>query len=355
MKSHQNTFKTINHEVVIKHPGEEDSVRAILTERQNEAGLPVGYSMNVFSVICLEEVCKIIPVKLFWNNIGVYERYELEAGKTLEKYEADLFEPQDYEKLNYILADDNSPFKDVYYDDILTAPDEHGEEGVDALSGATALELDDKDTVRGAALTCFTLWHWANGEVVSIIKNQTGKSVSLEQLKMFILNENNTYFHIALKELINRNIYSKEVLNTVIKKVLKTPSLTNSAFKYVDKALQENYFYAVNRLFFEGGKIHRLAAIKSLVDTDYSIEKAYLDNFGKQLTQVDSYQEVAALLDLLELKNKNSASVIETAIQLLDEDFLKARKAYWVLKTKSLTPTQQARVDKFYEKYQSRL
>lgn len=341
--------------MVIKHPGEKEPVKAILEEVQNENGLPIEYIMDVYSVICLEEVCKIIPVKLYWNAVGVYKKYELAEGETLEKYEADLFEPEDYIKLQSVLSDDYSPFKEVYIDEILTVPDEHGNEDVDAVSGATALELDEKDTVKGAALTCFTLWHWANGDVVSIIKNQTGVSASEEQLREYISHENNVYFHIALEELQNRDLFTKPIIETIIKKVLKDDTLLRTSFNYLKKASPELYFYAAKRLFFEGGKEQKLAAIISLRAINYEIPDAYLDNFSSEINKLNSYQEVSVLLGLMESKNQNSKTVIENVLPLLNADFLIARRAYWFLSNQKLNDEQQRVVNHFHERYQSKL
>ncbi|WP_303317284.1 hypothetical protein Q4Q34_01615 [Flavivirga abyssicola] len=354
-KLEQNTYKIVSHEVTVKHPGEKEPVKTILEEIQNEEGLPIEYTMNVYSVICLEEVCKIIPVKLYWNAIGVYKKYELAEGETLEKYEADLFESKDYIKLQSILANDDSPFKDVYIDEILTVPDEHGNEDVDAVSGATALELDEKDTVPGAALTCFTLWHWANGNVISIIKNQTGLSASDQQLQDYILHENNAYFHIALRELQNRSLYTKPVIDTIIKKALKDNTLLRTVFNYLKITSPELYFYATKRLFFEGEKEQKLAAIQSLRKTNFDIPSSYLDGFSSEISKLSSYQEVSLLLGLMENKNPNSKVVIENVFPLLETNILIARRSYWFLKNQELNLEQSKQLQAFYEKYKSRL
>lgn len=355
LKTNQRSYKTIPHEVVIKHPGEKEPVKTILEEIQNEEGLPIEYTMDVYSVICLEEVCKIIPVKLYWNAIGIYKKYELEKGETLEKYEADLFEPEDYIKLQSILSNDDSPFKEVYIDEILTVPAEHGNEDVDAVSGATALELDKKDTVPGAALTCFTLWHWANGDVVSKIKKQTGLSASEEQLQEYILNKNNAYFDIALTALQNRDSYTKPVMNTIIKKVLKDDTLLRASFNYFKKAPPELYFYSAERLFFEGGKEQKLAAIQSLREIDYEIPNNYLNGFSSEISKLNSYQEVSLLLGLMESKNNNSKTVIKNVLPLLDADFLIARRSYWFLKNQLLSKEQQEKLKTFFEVNKNRL
>ena len=39
LKTNQESFKTISHEVIINHPGEKEPVKTILNEIQNKEGL----------------------------------------------------------------------------------------------------------------------------------------------------------------------------------------------------------------------------------------------------------------------------------------------------------------------------
>lgn len=355
LKSSQSPVKIMSHQITIKHPGEETPVNTILEEIKTSEGLTVEYTMDVYSVICLKGVCKVILVKLFWNAVGEYKKYELAKGKTLEKYEADLFEPKDYVKLQNILSDNNSPFKEVYYDEILDVPVEHGNEDVDAVSGATAIQLDEKDTVPGAALTCFTLWHWANGEVVSKIKAFTGASSSKDQLKDFILHENTAYFEIAIVELQKRKLYSKDFVDSVIQKILLDNTLLRTGNIYFNELPLDFYLYATERFFLEGGKEHKISIIQWLRETSMQIPHSFLDKLSSEMPRLDSYQEISLILDLLETKNKNSQMVLENTIPLLEADFLMARRVYWFLKNQKLNAEQLKTLELFYQKNKNRL
>jgi hypothetical protein len=346
--------KTIQHKIVVHHPGEKVAVTVILNQNIDENGLPIAYYMDVESVICLEQVCKVIPVRVFWNNIGEYQKYTLEDGATLEKYEDDFFEIQDYSKLQSILSNKNSPFKDVYLDEILTVPHVN-ETNADAVSGATALELDEKDTVPGAALTCYTLWHWANGEIVQIIKEITGKSVSNQQLQGFLVDKNQTYYYIALKDLERRESYTKTVVNIIINRVLKDEFLLKSTFNYLKNSPSEIYFLASKEVFMKGETAQKLAVIKSLQSIHFQISKTYLDTLSNEVSKLNSYQEVSFFLDLIDAKNSNSKEVIENVFQLLKSDFIVARRAYWFLKKENLTAIQQNGIDDFYQKNKNKL
>ncbi|QVY65630.1 hypothetical protein [Polaribacter sp. Q13] len=348
-------YKTIQHKIEITHPGEKEAVTIILIQNIDENGLPISYYMDVQSVICLEKVCKIIPVRIFWNDIGEYQKYELEEGATLEKYEDAVFESQDYLKLQTILANVNSPFKDVFIDEILTVVDKHSDEDTDAVSGATALELDEKDTVPGAALTCFTLWHWANGDIVQKIKEITGESVSEQQLKVFLVDENQAYFKIALHDLERRKNYTTPFIKVITKRVLEEEILLKSTFAYIEKAPANIYFSATEEVFVKGKTAQKLAAIRSLKLINYKVSSSYLDRLSNQIPKLSSYQEVSFFLDVIQAKNPISKKVVENVLPLLKSDFITARRAYWFLKNQQLSATQKELLQNFEKENKSSL
>ena len=347
-------FKEIKHEVTIQHPGEKEPIISTLVEVQNSDGLPIHYYMDVKSVICLAEVCKVIPVTIFWNAIGEYQHYKLQKEATLEKYEADKFESEDYTKLHSILTNKNSPFKDVYIDEIWTVPSSLNDD-VDAISGETILELDEKDTVKGAALTCYTLWHWANGEIIQHIKNTTGNSASNAQLKQFITHENKTFFNIAIKELKQRKLYTMVFATVIVKRVLKNKTDLKTALSYIETTPTEIYLTSLSEVFTNGEKEHRLQAIHSLKQYDSIIPTSYLDKLTATFSTIQSYQEITLLLELMEKKNSNSTTIIKNTMPLLNGNFLIARRAYWFLKTQTLTNEQSSILNKFYKKNKEKL
>ena len=346
--------KKNQHKISINHPGEKGPVNIILHQVLDENDIPVQYYMDVTSVICLEEVCKVIPVRLFWNNLGEYQKYELEKGATLEKYEDDLFDKEDYPKLHTILANSDSPFKEVYIDEILKVVDEHDEES-DAVSGATALELDEKDTVPGAALTCYTLWHWANGEIVQKIKNITGKVLSENQLKRALKDNNRAYFEIGIKELENRKNFSNSFVDIIVREVLIDETLCKSTFAYLEKASSKTYFEATKQIFTKGGKGQKLAAIRSLQYSKHQPSTKYLDVLSDEILSMKSFQEVSFFLNLMQTKNPKSKKVTNNVFDLLTSDFIIARRAYWFLKNQETTASQEEKLNQFYKKHKNSL
>lgn len=350
----QEKFISISHEVVVNHPGEKSPSTVVLIEVRDSNGLPLEYYMDVESVICLEAVCKVIPVRIYWNNIGVYQRYELDNNGTLEKYKADLFEPEDYKKLDSILANPASPFKEVYINDILTVVNELSE-GVDAISGATALELDEKDTVPGAALTCFTLWHWANGEIVSIIKNLTGEAVTNQQLMAFLQNMDDTYYYLVLEQFAKRGIYADEYFDHVLERAKDNAVLIRPTIGYIESAPEEVYFMAIKRLLGIGNHSQKIAALKSIQNIEHVPSIDYLNSLATNISKLDSFQEIAAFLELMEIRGNNSEMLINNILPLLDKDILLARRSYWFLSSVPLNAEQKKKVDNFFAQNKDRL
>ncbi|WP_066218975.1 hypothetical protein [Formosa haliotis] len=354
-KYHQSGVKPILHTLSIKHKGEELPMQVSLYEVKNKQGIPDYFYMDVESVICLESVCKVIPVRLFWNALGEYQKYELAEDAALEKYKDDFFDADDYLKLNRILANKHSPFKEVYLDEILTVVGELNTDEVDAISGATALELNEEDTVPGAALTCFTLWHWAQGEINSKIKTITATTVSNKELLAFLEDENKDYVELALKEIEQRNIYEHVFVNQAVSQGLAHSDLIPEAIQYLETAPSDIYFSALKQLFDAGGNLQKIAVLKSIQNTIYQPNKDYLDAYSFAVNKLKSFQEFSGFFELMEARNPKSEVVIQNVFPLLNRDFLIARRTYWYLKSKALTPKQQQKIQAFYTENMQRL
>lgn len=346
----------IFHDVKVQHPGKgKDNIEeAILVEIQNKKGISVAYYMDVESVICIQKVCKIVPVRIYWNAIGEYQQYEMEEGITLEKYEADIFEEQDYIKLNSILANINSPFKEVNVDEILKVPDETHND-IDAVSGATAIELDEKDTVPGAALTCYTLWHWANGEIISVIQDFTAQSFKASNFESYLVSAKGQQQLFALEKLAAKKLFNKALVKNAIDEVSKNEILLKPTINYMEQADEKIYFSALEQLFLEGNNKQKIAVLTSLLNTTKIVSKKQLDRLSRYTLNLDSFQAVSVYLRLMNQKNANSSVVIKNTWPLLEDDMLIARNAYWFLKKQDITVAQQEILKDFQQKHKDQL
>ncbi|TYA89219.1 hypothetical protein [Seonamhaeicola marinus] len=348
-------IKTKSYQVTINHPGENHPIALTLNQVLDSNEVALEYYADVKSVICLEEVCKIISVRIFWNNLGEYLRFSLEKGATLEKYKADFFELDDYVKLQHILSNIHSPFRDVLYHEILIRPDEHGTEDIDAVSGATALVLNKEDTVPGAALTCYTLWHWANGDIKNIIKNITSQTASEAQLLNFLTDENRAYFELMIDELISRKLYTSYLVDTVFIEVLKNDELLGKGFLYINELPKSLYLKVIYKFYSQTKTNIRLEVIKSLKDIEYDISDDFFEQLSNEINEFMTFQEVSNLLDLFQQRKAKTPTLIQNIMKLLSKDILTSRRAYWFLKTIKLSSNQEKVVNEFYKKNKKRL
>lgn len=346
----------IKHKIPVHHPGKgDDNMECVeLVEVQNKNGFSTTYYMNVESVICIKNVCKVVPVRIYWDNIGAYKKYELEEGVTLEKYEADFFEKEDYIKLQHVLSNENSPFKNVKVDEILTVPDETHND-VDAVSGATALELNEEDTVPGAALTCYTLWHWTYGDIQSIIRNLTGVSMSSRDFKTLLLNENLDLKLFSIEQLTATNLYKKKLVEEVIQQTSLNAKLLKSTINYFEKSPAKTYFSGMINLFDLGNKQQKIAVLSSFLNTKFQMPKGYLDSLSNRVTSFTSYQEISIFLRLMKSKNSNSNNVVKNVFPLLDSEFIIGRSVYWFLKNQELTLEEKEVLKGFQQKHKDQL
>ena len=123
---------------------------------KEKEGAADQFYMDVKTVVCGDSQCRIDTVRIFWDELGMYDRLVLPKGIQLEKAEGEHFDQADYKKLDAILADKNCSLKEVYKEEVVGT---EATEGVDGISGATII-LNNKDYVKGAVWTCYTLWHW---------------------------------------------------------------------------------------------------------------------------------------------------------------------------------------------------
>lgn len=355
VKNQYSDVKIKSYQVTVNHPGEKQPITLLLNQVLDSKEYPIEYYADVKSVICLEQVCKTIAVRVFWNDLGDYLRFELEKGATLEKYKADFFEPEDYVKLQYILSNTDSPFKDVFYHEILTEPEEHGTGDIDAVSGATSLVINEEDTIPGAALTCYTLWHWANGDVKNIIKNITSKTASEAQLLHFLTDENRAYFKLAIDELISRKLYTSYLVDTVFIEVLKNDELLSKGFLYINELPKSLYLKVIYKFYSQTKTNVRLEVIKSLKGIEYDISDEFFEQLSNEINEFKTLQEVSNLLDLFHQRKAKTPTLIQNIMKLLSKDILISRRAYWFLKTIKLSSNQEKVVNEFYKKNKKRL
>lgn len=349
--------EVVDHKVVVSHPAfEEGTSKDFVLKEIRRKNNPSEFYLDVESVICIDHLCKIVPVRLFWNTYGEYVSYELDKGVRLEKGEGEPFNEEDYQLLQKILMDRNSPYKDISYYEI-THEKVVGEGQVDAVSGATETVLKNGETVVGAAWTCFTLWHWANGEIVQEVQRISGSFLTTQQIITGLGATNPKHQKFVLHELIRRNAYTQPLLDALVKIAPKASKEVNRlAIEYVENAPRELYIETMKQLYSKGSDANRILFLNSIA----SVEKIGNPDFYNTLTidiaNLKSFQEIDLILNILEYAKSNDPTILDRVTLLLDNSsFIIARKAYWFLAYKKLSNVQKNNIQEFYNQNQDRL
>lgn len=344
------------HLITVNHPafGKDDPNQFYLEELRQDSNSLEGYFLDAESVICVDHSCKIVPVRMFWDPLGNYQKYELEKGVILEKKEGKPFLPEDYERLHEILQDNSSPFSGLTYYEI-THEKVIGEGDVDGMSGATAILLDEEKTVLGGAWTCYTLWHWAHGETVQEIQRITGAAASVEELKLHLMSYENQRQIFALNELIKR----EEVDPTIVAHVIKLgqdSKINSKIFKkvldYLEQAEAEIYHRNIKQLLIHNSADRRKLLWNSLMTFPMHPPVNYFDRIIKHVLDSKDYQEMDLFLNILQQKKATTPFVTHQLIPLLKEEFsILSRRVYWFLSQQKLTDSQTSVLQTYYKRY----
>ncbi len=147
-----------------------------------------GYYMDVDSVVCADATCDVVTVRLHFDALGAYERYELPSGGNLTKAGDKPFSAADHQRLHQLLSDPHSAMKSVAWDQITVPTTADAGARLDGLSGATVLSKQNL-VVAGAAYTCCTLWHWSHDEVVDVIRDMTSQASDQQDLLRYLKSE----------------------------------------------------------------------------------------------------------------------------------------------------------------------
>ena len=358
--------KTVPHQVALRHPGTPLAKPAAYTLYQirDQKGFPTGYRMVVDSVICLENRCEVINVTLHWDALGGYQRYELEKGKVLEKgapdekpkpflekdasYKGIPFTAADYKKLDQILSDDRSILRTQKLRDMSAAPDDAD---VDGITGATPKAIKDA-VVEGASLTCFQLWHWANGEIVQTAKELTHLSCSEELLHSFLLSGKPRFVLFALEHLTRHKLYSPSIVKEV-NKVMRDGDLDQiePSRAYLKEALPEVQYYDHLAVMFNESDSKRRIQLLELLEQETKLPGTLFDKMSEALPGMTTYYELHRLLRLFEKHKHVSQHMHKQASRLLEHDnFFMARRAFWHLEKQSLDEGTKNRLQAFRDK-----
>ena len=346
---------TIKHTVKIHHPGIglTNSVKKALIQIKGKGDEADEFYMDVKTVVCGDSQCRIDTIRIFWNELGFYDRLVLPAGVVLEKAEGEHFSSEDYQKLDKILANKNCSLKEVYKKELVGR---ETTEGIDGISGATIIIHND-DYVKGAVWTCYTLWHWVNGKVFSIIRNITGDDRSTEELHAFLKQTALKPKIFALEQLIRHKNYQAETLSLVLQQgTTEDYQLHKLILQYLEYAPHDYYASSFKTLLKNVIPHQRQLYLSTLLKTHQQLPKPFFETISLQLPTWQDYPSIHLFLKILEEKATVSPAILQAIFPLLDnKNFIVARRAYWFLNEQKLSERQAERLKVFQVENKERL
>ena len=142
--------------------------------RETSDGTPKSFYQHFSTGVCFDNQCRPLDIILHWSISGRYLGFEMPKGEFLSKTDHDPFSRKEYLQLSEILSDDDLPFKDIQYHELMNQP-ESSTESADAISGATSERIKDI-VVKNAAYTTYKLWKLVYGESQKFIEQYTRKT-----------------------------------------------------------------------------------------------------------------------------------------------------------------------------------
>lgn len=136
-------------------------IKLNLKAHYSESKQLTGFYADIVSYPCHDSVCEIMRIRLHWDLLGRYLKFELKPKHRLSKKDHKPFTKAEYFKLHCILLDQNSYFRYVPESQLIKHNTEAGAYKLDAVASATVNDRNIK-TVDGAVKTCYTLWQIAN-------------------------------------------------------------------------------------------------------------------------------------------------------------------------------------------------
>ena len=338
---------------------EEPKRQYTLNAHPDAEGFPSGYSMQLVNKVCLDDVCKLVEVTLYWDAMGFYERLEYPERRPLTKVEHDPFTPADYEKLDSILKDRKSILNDHSLGFLATEGDDSDsaeDDDLDGVSKATPGAVKEA-VVKDAAWTTWVLWKYANTEIVPLLQAMTESRCSPEYLQRLLDSKDWRKIKFALHYLLKQKPVTHQYLDDVAT-LLPSADIDHIelAMEYIQQASPDkNTGY--RKLIGALGALDEYNAglVIELLESDEKLDEEILEELTSSLEQQD-YYPIHLALRLVESRNFFSEEVEANLVKLLQsKDFFIARRASEFLSGQKLSASAKMDLQAFEEKHADRL
>ena len=206
--------KVYQSKKMLSFPSKDTLVEHQLELLQDEGGEPLLFFSRINTPVCIDNICKPMDIKIYWNLVGEYVGYDTLGRFPLTKFDHDLFEGVDYEKLHRLLLDKHSILERKEMSDLFD-PNSQPEKQVtyqgvevDAATGATKKEIKES-VVEGALYSCYTIWHLVHGSVVDSMKQVLEDMASPSLMNRFLYSSHEDYQFYAVREM-NEEMFIEE-------------------------------------------------------------------------------------------------------------------------------------------------
>jgi len=337
----------------------------------DEQGFPAGYALTFTTHVCVDEQCREVTVTMHWAALGYYQRLEYPADAPLTKKKHVPFSPEDYSRLDQILRDRDSilgsqplevfgpivsPGLPQVAAGVAGGGEVTGGDVVDGWSGATPQAVKDA-VVEDAAYTSWTMWRWANGEIVRNLQDLTEQRCTPEYLHKLLQSDDRRAVDFSLRYILRHCPTDGQFVADVFH-VLETGDR-----EHVALALQLLHRAVADKRRLYQGLIEsygRMNSTYSPLILDYlsaqpDLPAETLEGLSGVLHQLPYFQMHLALR-LLDARAFFSPRVEADVAGLLDSpDFFIARRASEYLLKQPLGTDTKRKLDTFRQKYRDRL
>ncbi|WP_297090378.1 hypothetical protein [uncultured Draconibacterium sp.] len=339
-------YGSTSQQVKVFHPALHPVEKTDVNLYQQNGTSKNRFYIEVESVSCGDNQCHVVPVRMYFNKLGFFEKLEFGRGVRLEKTKGKRFRKADYQKLNAILKKQDSELARVDKEQLVKKQTDL--DGVDAISGATTPLLPDKSYVKGAVWTCYTLWHWANGELVQIIRNKTGEETTVPAFVTLLKSDNQINRLFALEQIERLSKYQSELLSCIQQQANTfSRQETKLLLKYLENAPDSIRFSSLLELVVNNRQM-QYDGLTSILKLMRDLSETECVQLSKLFSVLEFYPELNLLLTIFEKSKCDHTEIVDEVLLLLNrENIIIGRRAYWFLIERNLTLNQRKTLEEY--------
>ncbi len=287
--------------------------------RLDENGFPEEYRLFLQTHVCLEQTCKRLDVTLFWDALGQYSRLEYPGQTPLTKSDHKEFRREDYDRLDAILKNKDSVLSAYPLSTFVPSPEPAAAE-VDAITSATPQSVQDA-VVPGAAYTSWVLWHWVNGGIADQLFARTLPYCSVDYLNHCLLSTDLRFVQFALQHLLDNELYDLSYREACFQTLEKSGRANGQlTLQYIERLPQDSEELNQRLMALIGVNDGSSRLIIDYFETLPNLTPAFWTQMAEHLEQVSSYQDVHAILKLLENRTDGSEAIRLAVAKLITSD-----------------------------------